>query len=316
MVLKQHQNDMLCKFIAFCFLTSVIISHAFSQSKISQNDRTLDSANAQFDLFKRSHKSFNGNAAFQMWEQIGADSSIDHALTYLTPNDDVWSWALQALSYTFRQKNRIVEYHQRLELLRAKISRPEILIQINWELAVYFKGLSQNQQAKRYFNNVIALGPTNPLAIMSKGLVYELDSLNIGQMAPVFSVLSIDGRRVDISKYRGKVVVLEFWATWCAPCVEIIPRLHKLYNKLRTDDLIFIGISLDQNRDDLIDFLKKKPSPWTQICDGEDGQLVKKYNASGIPRLIVIDRQGLLAGKFSSTDNIEVELPKILQNKK
>ncbi len=314
MLLRQQQNDMLNKFIALCVLTSTIISYAFTQSKISQNNRILDSANVQFDLFKTSHKSFNGNAAFQMWEQIGADSSIDRALVYLTPNDEVWAWALQALSSSYRKQNRINEYYQRLEFLRTKISRSESLIQINWNLANYFKDLSQNQKAKRYINNVIALGSTSPFASMAKGLIYELDSLNIGQMAPTFSVLSIDGRRVDISKYRGKVIVLEFWATWCDPCVKMIPRLNKFYKEMSSKDFILIGISVDRNRTDLIEYLKKEPSPWTQICDGEDGQLAKKFNAAGIPRLIVIDRHGLLAGKLSTSDDIEGEISKVIQN--
>jgi thiol-disulfide isomerase/thioredoxin len=112
---------------------------------------------------------------------------------------------------------------------------------------------------------------------------------------------AIDGRQVDIGKMRGKVVVVDFWATWCGPCVKEFPTLQKLYAEHHTRGLEIVGIALEYDRPSketalakLKDYVVDKNLPWPHYADG-NGWKTKFSAAQGIqsiPRMIIIDRQG------------------------
>jgi thiol-disulfide isomerase/thioredoxin len=110
------------------------------------------------------------------------------------------------------------------------------------------------------------------------------------------SFTAVDGRQVDLADLRGKVVLLDFWATWCPPCLEEAPALAAAYEKYRDQGFEIIGISLDQNQAALEKFTKDNNMPWPQFFDGQgwDNELAKRFKIQSVPTVWLLDREGKL----------------------
>ncbi len=122
---------------------------------------------------------------------------------------------------------------------------------------------------------------------------------NLGRPAPQF-VVSDGTRTVDLSKLRGKVVVLNLWASWCATCVEELPSLLALQRQM--PDLVIVAVSIDQDADVYHRFLEKNHVNLMTVRDA-DQQVNALYGTAQIPETYVIDRQGNLRRKFVSAQN-------------
>ena len=107
---------------------------------------------------------------------------------------------------------------------------------------------------------------------------------------------ALDGRTVDLSKMKGKVVLIDFWVTWCGPCVREIPIIKKVYDKFQRRGFEVIGISLDKDRKKLETYVNENNIPWPQFFDEKGGKnrLAKKYGIRSIPTLWLVDKQGNL----------------------
>ena len=107
---------------------------------------------------------------------------------------------------------------------------------------------------------------------------------------------AIDGKEVDLAKMRGKVVLIDFWATWCGPCVAELPNLLKAYEKLHPKGFEIIGISLDQDKAKLESFVKEKGMTWTQYFDGKGWQndISTRFGIQSIPAMWLVDKKGML----------------------
>jgi thiol-disulfide isomerase/thioredoxin len=105
-----------------------------------------------------------------------------------------------------------------------------------------------------------------------------------------------DGRAIDLASLRGKVVLLDFWATWCAPCVEEMPAVLALYQKYHDQGFEIVGISLDQDPKAVTQFVSANALPWPQYCDGQSftGPVPSRFGVAAIPSMWVFDRKGLL----------------------
>lgn len=107
---------------------------------------------------------------------------------------------------------------------------------------------------------------------------------------------SVDGRKVDMAELRGKVVLLDFWATWCPPCVAEAPKLVETYKKFHERGLEIIGISLDQNREALEKFTKDNGMTWPQFFDGKgwDNEFAQRFKIQSVPTMWLFGRDGRL----------------------
>ncbi len=111
-----------------------------------------------------------------------------------------------------------------------------------------------------------------------------------GAKAPSFTLRGLDGRPISLDALKGKVVLIEFWATWCPPCRASIPELEALYKEFLGKDFELIGISIDdpEAREDVKRFVKEYNMPYPVAID--DGRVSKVYGVVSIPTLYILDR--------------------------
>ncbi len=124
---------------------------------------------------------------------------------------------------------------------------------------------------------------------------------------------AVDGHHVDLSKMQGKVVLVDFWATWCGPCVGEMPHVKAAYAKYHAKGFEIVGISLDHDLARLKEFTKAQGMPWPQYFDGKGwGNLIStKYGIRGIPTMWLVDKNGNLADPDARQD-LDGKIAKLL----
>jgi peroxiredoxin len=138
-----------------------------------------------------------------------------------------------------------------------------------------------------------------------------------GARFPDFEVKDLSDKPLSIANYKGKVVLLDFWATWCGPCVRELPNVIKSYEAHHKDGFEIIGISLDQDRAKLESFIKDKNMTWPQYFDGQGWKnaLAGKYGVNSIPATYLLDGQGKIIGKNLRGESLESAVAKALARK-
>jgi thiol-disulfide isomerase/thioredoxin len=114
--------------------------------------------------------------------------------------------------------------------------------------------------------------------------------------APDFSLRSFDGREITLSQLKGKVVLLDFWATWCGPCKESIPHLIQLYKTYREGGFELVGMNIDKGDGEAVRrFVRSMDIPYPIVATPED--VVRSYRVTGIPATFLIDKEGKIREK-------------------
>jgi len=125
------------------------------------------------------------------------------------------------------------------------------------------------------------------------------NEMAVGTKFPDFEEQALDGKPLSISNYKGKVVLVDFWATWCGPCVRELPNVIQAYEKFHPKGFEIIGISLDQDKARLTSFLEQRKMTWRQYFDskGWQNKLAGKYGVNSIPATYLLDGEGKIIAK-------------------
>lgn len=122
----------------------------------------------------------------------------------------------------------------------------------------------------------------------SVSFVYAADA------APDFTLADLGGKKVSLSSLKGKVVLLNFWATWCAPCRAEMPALNKLYLDLKEKGLVVLAVSVDDAEKTVSAYMKQKKFSFPVLMDADKEVAFDSYGVTGLPTTVLIDRKGLL----------------------
>jgi thiol-disulfide isomerase/thioredoxin len=125
---------------------------------------------------------------------------------------------------------------------------------------------------------------------------------------------TLEGKAFDWAQYKGKVVLVDFWATWCGPCREEIPNIKKMYEQYHKRGFDVVAISLDRGKDEPIKYMEKEKLPWVCLFDKDPGKdnepLAEYYGVFAIPRAILVDRDGRVVSMNARGDELERLLEK------
>jgi len=138
-----------------------------------------------------------------------------------------------------------------------------------------------------------------------------------GSKFPDFDEKDVEGKPFNLAAYKGKVVLVDFWATWCGPCVAELPNVMQAYEKHHANGFEIIGISLDSDQAKLDKFTKEKKLPWQQYFDGQgwNNKLSTKYGVNSIPATYLLDGEGKIIAKNLRGDDLEQAVAKALAKK-
>lgn len=157
-------------------------------------------------------------------------------------------------------------------------------------------------------------------AALSIALMAQAHAVNTGATAPDFSLPSLDGAsKVNLTDYKGKVVYLDFWASWCGPCRVSFPILDQLSKELKASGFEVVGVNVDEKTQDATNFLKESPVSFTLAADPK-ASLPETYGVQGMPTSYLIDRQGKVrmvhsGFKKADADHLKAEIVKLLGEK-
>jgi thiol-disulfide isomerase/thioredoxin len=173
------------------------------------------------------------------------------------------------------------------------------------------------EEAEKLFARVekefadVKLG-VSTLGEAAKGALFEMRNLAVGMTAPNVESQDLEGNKVALKDYRGKVVVLDIWATWCPPCRAMIPHEREMVKKLKGQPFVLVSISADEKKETLKEFLDKESMPWTHWWNGATGGVLKDWNIRFFPTIYVLDAKGVIRAKNVRGKELEDTVEKLL----
>jgi peroxiredoxin len=182
------------------------------------------------------------------------------------------------------------------------------------------KAVEVFKEIKRDFPGVQINGDTDAAIVYLERMasVQKLQrTLVEGAPFPDFNEKDTADKPLSVANYRGKVVLLDFWATWCLPCRMELPNVIALYDQYHDQGFEVIGVNLDEDPQQLESFIKKQKMPWPEYNDGKfwDTKLVLQYGVTQIPATFLIDRKGNIIARDLRGEGLKQAVARALANK-
>ncbi len=209
---------------------------------------------------------------------------------------------------------RVSELHEELHasLSSRKLKQPLVARDMRLALDVIEQlerqDMSQAILAYRQFGKLFNDSQDLELSTMARMMQGAARRLELPGNVMKLTGTRMDGSMFNLDSLRGHVVLIDFWATWCGPCIAEHPRIARAYRKYHDQGFEVIGISLDVDRQRLDDYLAEHDIPWMTLHPGERGKqnpVLERYGVMSIPVVILVDRQGRVVSINARGDNLE-----------
>ncbi|HWG20196.1 MAG TPA: TlpA family protein disulfide reductase [Terracidiphilus sp.] len=198
------------------------------------------------------------------------------------------------------------EFHAVLDL------RPDVKA-AHYSLGVSLAYLHKDDEARHEFSTYVAEEKSPTLMrVRAERFLTNID-LARAKMAPPFTVTTLDGQHVSLDALAGKVVLIDFWATWCGPCREALPDLKRLAQKFAGQPLVILSVSLDKDEAKWKEFVARNNMSWLQYRDGGwEGPMSTQFDVRAIPATFTVDADGVLEDQHVGDADIERKLKKLV----
>jgi thiol-disulfide isomerase/thioredoxin len=173
--------------------------------------------------------------------------------------------------------------------------------------------LNHDDAAKKQFEQFIKMKPADDLSRRRALRYISQPELARARMAPAFSVTTTEGQHISLDELKGKVVLIDFWATWCGPCRQALPHMRGIAKKFEGQPLLLLSVSLDEDEQKWKDFVAKNEMTWPQYRDGGfEGPVARLFGVGAIPQTFTIDSDGVLQDQHIGDASIEGKLKKLI----
>ena len=208
-------------------------------------------------------------------------------------------------------------FPKRYDLAKEKLEGRVLYWFLAGELIAGFKrGSDAFALAQRKWEDFQQINPHPEYTEAVQAVLYEVLKLQAGYPAPAFTLHDLDGQPVSLSQFKGQVVLLDFWASWCGPCIIDLPDLRAIKEKTADQPLVFLNLSLDTDEAAWREAIDKHAIEGVHVrADGFDSDVAKFYQVNALPSYYLVDSQGLIVERLrrmSDTDEIVAMIEKSL----
>ena len=294
------------------YLSLIVVGYVLMTLCTSAVDATSIKTSYKYQEIKRLHKMILKDS-----EPAGLNMLIQKSRTFIAEHpeykriDQVYYIFGNALTKTGNAEEAVKAYQQLVENYpKATYFAPALL-----EMGLVYDRLGQHDKADAAYHQLVehpkhgsrtaARTAKRLLALEKENRTGEVppspsyggqpDAL-VGKKAIDFNMKDLNGNDLSLEQYRGHVILLDFWAVWCKPCIAEMPNVKQVYEKYKEDNFQIIGISLDESRNTLVSYLEKEGITWPQFFDGNGwkNQVAQMYGISAIPHMYLIDGEGVV----------------------
>lgn len=155
----------------------------------------------------------------------------------------------------------------------------------------------------------------SPYVKAMQARLHKLEQVSVGRPAPDFSMADSTGVSRSLSELKGKVVLIDFWASWCGPCRRENPNVVKVYQQFKDKNFTILGVSLDQKRDNWLKAISDDRLTWNHVSDlaGWQNSAAQLYGVNSIPHTVLIDASGVILARNLSSDELAAKLSELLK---
>jgi len=204
-------------------------------------------------------------------------------------------------------------FEKSLDEFRSALSLDPTLIGSHFGMGIDLAYLHQDDTAREEFRVFLDKDKGSEAADVRAERFLDRIELARSRMAPAFMLTTLDGQHISMDSLAGKVVLIDFWATWCGPCREALPHIRRIAQKFEGQPFVVLSVSLDSDAAKWKDFVAKNEMTWLQYRDGGfSGSMAKMFSVEAIPSTFSIDADGVLEDQHVGDENIEGKLKKMI----